>query len=156
ISVDELPEQLKKLSKFQSIRLAVSQWEASIGQLLHLLEQKFKFVPKAQSDEFPKTHIHRRSKIDAPVFSWEKLQAVLRSDFPMWTLEFVDNPDTVFYKWINLRRDFKFNSYEQAIKFTNLITLRSMQEHHHPEFRVTWNTVTVWTSTWAAGHRITS
>jgi pterin-4a-carbinolamine dehydratase len=155
IPTNDLPEELKSLSELHSSWVSVSKWEASIDQLLRYLERQFRFVPKAKSYEFPESYLHTKTKSKAHVYSWEELQTILESDCPMWNLEFVDAPDRVFYKWINLRRDFKFNSYEQAIKFTNLITQRSMQEHHHPEFRVTWKTVTVWTSTWARDHRIT-
>ncbi len=152
ISAAELPNELKELSNLQSGRIIVSQWEASIGQLLRLLEKKFQFVSKAQSFEYPKPDTF---KDKTPPYLWKELQTDFKSSLPMWTVEFVDDPDRVFYKWINIRRDFKFKNYEQAIKFVNLIAQHSIEENHHPQFLVTWNTVSVWTSTWDAGHRIT-
>ena len=154
ISEDSLPKELQGLSKIQAARIAVSRWEASIDLLLRLLEKKFQFVPKARSYEYPKEGADIKSR--TPPYLWKDLQTVFRFSLPKWIVEFVDDPDRVFYKWINIRRDFKFESYERAIEFVNIIAKHSIEENHHPQFLVTWTTVTVWTSTWVVGHRITS
>ena len=83
------------------------------------------------------------------------LGSIRQASLPFWSLEFDDDPDRVFYKWVNLRRDFKFKSYDKAIEFANVIAQHSRDKEHHPQFKVTWKTVSVWTSTWDAGHRIT-
>jgi pterin-4a-carbinolamine dehydratase len=83
------------------------------------------------------------------------LQKELEVNLKGWTLEFANDPERTFYKFVDLRRDFEFDDYQNAIEFVNLIAQHSKEEDHHPQFLVVWTTVSVWTSTWDAGHRIT-
>ena len=152
ILAESVPKELKDLSNFQTGRIAVAQWESSINQLLTLLEKKFRFIRKPQTYEYPKPDT---LKAKTPPYSWEILETYVKPSLPFWVVEFQDDPDRLFYKWVNLRRDFKFSSFDKAIAFANMIAQHSKDEERHPQFLVTWKTVSVWTSTWDAGHRIT-
>jgi pterin-4a-carbinolamine dehydratase len=151
--INELPQGLQELSTLQGIRVAISDWESSVNQLIRLLEQKFKFRRKQKTYEYP---IPNTAKAHAPQYSFKDLQEELRVNLRAWTLEYSNDPERTYYKFVDLRRDFKFDDYENAIEFVNLIAQRSKDEDHHPQFLVVWRTVSVWTSTWDAGHRITS
>jgi len=74
---------------------------------------------------------------------------------PDWTIEFSDDPQLADHKRIELTRDFVFASFEKAIEFMNTVAKQATQVDHHPRWMNLWRTVTVWLSTWDAGHRVT-
>ena len=146
------PAKLAELASINAVPLMTSQWEASVADLIKLLERRFEFATKRQTYEYPRPDT---LKAKTPPYSWDVLQSDLRVSLPGWTLEFSDDPERVFYKWVNLRRDFKFRTFDKAVEFANVIAQHAKDEEHHAQFLVSWKTVSVWTSTWDAGHRIT-
>jgi pterin-4a-carbinolamine dehydratase len=150
----ELPEKLKRLASTQFIKIDSSNWENSIKALLELLDKKFNFKLKENRFKLPDPgEGHKRY---APAYPWEILQKHIMKHLPSWSIEFSDDPDKYRHKWVDLRRDFEFGSYDAAVKFVKTITDHSIAVNHHPRTLLTWCTVTVWTSTWVAGHIITT
>ena len=153
LAKEELPEKLKDLANLQALRITTVNWDSSITYLLNFLQKKYQFLMKQDKYEYPVPDEFKAKTIPYP---WRDLQTDLKNALPMWMLEFSDDPERLFYKRLYLRRDFTFSSYKKTIEFVNLIAQHSIDEDHHPQFLVLWRTVTVWTSTWDAGHRITS
>ncbi|HPY42404.1 MAG TPA: 4a-hydroxytetrahydrobiopterin dehydratase [Thiolinea sp.] len=52
-----------------------------------------------------------------------------------------------------LHRVFKFASFEAAMGFMAQATRLITQLDHHPRWENTWRTVSVWLTTWDAGHQ---
>jgi pterin-4a-carbinolamine dehydratase len=152
LSKCRFPKKLAELPNINAVPLMTSQWDASVDHLVKLLERRFEFATKQQTYEYPRPDT---LKAKTPPYPWDDLKSDLRASLPGWTLEFSDDPERVFYKWVNLRRDFRFRTFDKAVEFANVIAQHSKDEEHHPQFLVSWKTVSVWTSTWDAGHRIT-
>jgi pterin-4a-carbinolamine dehydratase len=152
LSANDLPNELRDLSTIQALKLIVADWDSNINQLIRLLKDRFKFMPKQEGYIYPRPDT---LKSKTPPYPWEILETYVKLSLAEWIFEFEDDPDGLYYKWFNLRRDFEFASYKKAIEFVNLIAQHSVDEQHHVQFLVTWKTVSVWTSTWDAGHRIT-
>lgn len=152
LTINDLPNELQELCAIQAFRVAVTDWESSVDRLIQLLEKKFEFRRKQGTYKYP---IPNTAKARAPQYSFEDLQKELQVNLGRWTLDFSNDPERKYYKFVDLRRDFEFDGYENAIEFVKLIAKHSVEEDHHPQFLVVWSTVSVWTSTWDAGHRIT-
>jgi pterin-4a-carbinolamine dehydratase len=148
----DLPREIRELCTIQAFRVIVSEWEASLNRLIELLVTKFGFRQKQETYKYP---IPNTAKAHAPQYSLEDLQIELQLNLRAWTLKFSNDPERTYYKFVDLRRDFEFDGYDNAIEFVKLIAIHSVEEDHHPQFMVTWSTVSVRTSTWDAGHRIT-
>lgn len=148
----KFPKKLEELSEINAFRVTTSRWKSDIDGLIDLLEKRFQFATKKDRRNFPTPDT---LKAKTPPYSWDDLKSDLRISLPKWTFEFSDDPEQIFYKRVNLRRDFEFRTYAKAIEFANVIAQHAADEEHHPDFLVGWKTVSVWTSTWDAGHRIT-
>lgn len=55
-----------------------------------------------------------------------------------------------------LYRNFKFASFEKAMHFMAQAVPMISQLNHHPRWENNWCTVSVWLTTWDAGHQISS
>jgi hypothetical protein len=65
LCANDLPQELRELCSIQSLRVTVSNWESSTNQLIHLLEQKFKFTRKLKTYQYP---IPNTAKAQAPQY----------------------------------------------------------------------------------------
>jgi pterin-4a-carbinolamine dehydratase len=54
-----------------------------------------------------------------------------------------------------LKRVYTFNTFQDAIRFMNSAAAEIDVLNHHPEWENVWTEVTVLTTTWGVGHRIT-
>lgn len=89
------------------------------------------------------TSMHKLSKqhcqacqADAPLISADQAQELL-TDLPGWS-RLLDNGIE------KLIKEYKFNSFRQALKFTNSVGELAENENHHPTLITEWGKVTVY------------
>jgi 4a-hydroxytetrahydrobiopterin dehydratase len=64
----------------------------------------------------------------------------IKKEIPEWSVVFTHNI-------IKIQRKYKFNNFNQAIKFSSSIAVMAESQNHHPEMLIEWGAVTVtwWT-----------
>jgi pterin-4a-carbinolamine dehydratase len=148
----DLPEAIKGLADIQNLNVNLNEWDKDIQQLFDNLESRFHFEIKQTKYRFPKPDPLIAKTIPMP---WKDLESEAARALPEWRIEFSDDPDKLNYKRVELVRDFQFKSFEQAMEFMMTVSKYATEADHHPRWMNLWRTVTVWLSTWDAGHRIT-
>ena len=149
---EDLPVPLAQLTSIQAGNINVHNWDSDVNKLVQTLKDKFSFQEKATRYRFPKPDPHIAKTIPYP---WEDLETDIPKYLGHWRIEFSDDPDKLHYKRVELTRDFEFRSFGRAIEFMNAVAKHATETDHHPRWMNVWKTVTVWLSTWDAGHRVT-
>lgn len=75
---------------------------------------------------------------------------------PKWQVVASALPKAPDQQCYELYRTFKFPSFEVAMSFMAEATPIISQLDHHPRWENNWRTVSVWLSTWDAGHQVSS
>jgi pterin-4a-carbinolamine dehydratase len=150
---NELPVALRKLAEVQSLKIDLDQWDTDVRTLVQLLKNKFGFESKEQKYEYPVPDPLKARTIPIP---WEVLETEVARELAQWRIEFSDDPTRLHYKHVELVRDFQFSSFEKAMDFMQIAAKHASETDHHPRWMNLWRTVTVWLSTWDAGHRVTA
>lgn len=61
--------------------------------------------------------------------------------------------------WIHdndrLKREFKFNDFQEAFAFMTRVAFLAEQQNHHPNWENVWNTVSIQLCTHSAGNVVT-
>jgi pterin-4a-carbinolamine dehydratase len=148
----DLPKPLQDLADIQPIKIEVTEWDQGIENLVGILKSKFGLESKQTTFRFPKPDKVIAKTIPIP---WSVLETDVANSLPEWRIEFSDDPDKLHYKRVELVRDFEFKSFEDAMAFMATVSKFASENDHHPRWMNVWRTVTVWLSTWDAGHRIT-
>jgi pterin-4a-carbinolamine dehydratase len=148
----DLPEALKGLADIQNLNVNLHEWDKDVQQLFDNLNGRFGFEVKRTKYRFPKPDPLIAKTIP---MAWKDLESEAARALPQWRIEFSDDPDKLHYKRVELVRDFQFKSFEQAMEFMMSVSKHATEADHHPRWMNLWRTVTVWLSTWDAGHRIT-
>jgi len=87
--------------------------------------------------------------------SREKLKAVLESQLPDWVILKSPLPENPYEERIELYREYKFVSFDAAVRFMASLTKGCEILMHHPRWENVWRTLRVYTTTWDIGHAIT-
>jgi pterin-4a-carbinolamine dehydratase len=152
LAAAQLPVPLQPLVEIQALKVNVDNWNSDIEALVQLLKEKYSFQPKSSKYRFPKPNPAIAKTIPYP---WNDLTAEVLGQLSRWRIEFSDDPEKLHYKRVELTRDFDFKSFDQAMEFVNVAAKYATEADHHPRWMNVWRTVTVWLSTWDAGHRVT-
>jgi pterin-4a-carbinolamine dehydratase len=149
---NELPDPLHELAEIQPVKIDLDQWDTDIHALVQLLKSRFGFESKTQRYEYPVPDPFKAKTIAIP---WDELEAEVGRELGDWRIEFSDDSTRLHYKRVELVRDFQFKSFEKAMAFMQETAKHANEIDHHPRWMNLWCTVTVWLSTWDAGHRVT-
>jgi pterin-4a-carbinolamine dehydratase len=153
LRAQELPAELQELASIQPLKLDINDWDKSIGLIVKVLRDKFEFARKPVKYTFPKPDPLVSKTIAIP---WDELDASVREHLPSWRIEFSDDPERLQYTRVELARDFEFKSFKRAMEFVQIVAAHAKTVDHHPRWMNIWRTVTIWLSTWDAGHRVTA
>jgi pterin-4a-carbinolamine dehydratase len=150
---EQLPESLRELAEIQPLRINIDSWDNDVRRFVEILRERFMLESKQQIFKYPEPDPLKAKTMPVP---WEVLENEARKSLRHWRIEFTDDPLRLHYKHVELVRDFDFDSFETAMAFMDAAAKHSSQVDHHPRWMNLWRTVTVWLSTWDAGHRITA
>jgi pterin-4a-carbinolamine dehydratase len=148
----DLPDVLKDLADIQPLKVDLNEWDKDIQFIVGTLRTKFGFELKRSRYTLPMPDPLIAKTVP---LTWSALENEVAQALPEWRIEFSDDPEKLHYKRVELVRHFEFRSFPQAIEFINAASKYAIEYGHHPRWMNLWRTVTVWLSTWDAGHRIT-
>jgi pterin-4a-carbinolamine dehydratase len=149
----QLPKSLRELADIQPLKIDIDSWDDNVRSFVEVLKDRFEFETKKQTFKYPRPNPLKAKTI--PV-AWDVLEKEVTKTLGQWRIEFSDDPDRLHYKRVELVRDFEFESFEKAMSFMDVAAKQSSEIDHHPRWMNVWRTVTVWLSTWDAGHRVTA
>lgn len=146
-----LPKDIETLPKRQAIELRRDYWDHDIKLLL------------AQFGRSMTRHVDYESKIGpyprkAPEgpdpISDDKLRRILETTLPEWTKIVSPLPENPSETRSELFREFKFRSFQEAVKFMEQVAPGCDIAMHHPRWENIWKTIRVFLTTWDIGHHI--
>jgi pterin-4a-carbinolamine dehydratase len=151
-SAEQLPDSIVELAQKNAFVLSRDHFNDDVNRLCDFLLSK---IPAAPADigaeKFPAP-----AEIRPVALTSDQLKQVVRN-LPQWRVSETSlHDDPRFgpgYTRIELVREFRFQSFLDAIRFmrdaSDLIDVHG----HHPRWENVFRTVTVWLSTWDIGHR---
>jgi pterin-4a-carbinolamine dehydratase len=146
---DALPRQIERLVESQYFDLRDEHWRSDLDTLFHRLDE-LGFRREGSKIKYPRV-ISR----DIPrAYGPDEIQGALR-EIPEWTMAVSPLPGEYPKQRTELRRDYRFKRFEDAVAFMNSVVPAISTLNHHPRWENVWQTLTVWCSTWDSGHVIT-
>jgi len=142
-----LPDTLQRLPQYQAMKMRDDSWAQDFKFLSDQLEDRYGFVANQSNPSLPKPRVNI-SPLDSNELEdklselpdWEAIESFMPNQHPKPRQE--------------LRRSYEFSSFDAAISFMNSAVSVVDKINHHPRWENQWKTVTVYSSTWDIGHRI--
>ena len=149
-----LPDVLRPLVQRQAIELRRDYWDHDILLLLAQLD----IAPPTSSpatvkdiDPYPKRPPEAPDPLDE-----EKVGRILTNELPDWRQKVSPLPGSSDRVRVELVRQFKFRTFQDAVHFMAQVAPGCDIAMHHPRWENIWKTLTVALSTWDHGlHRVT-
>jgi pterin-4a-carbinolamine dehydratase len=157
-TVEQLPPSLVGLVERNAVTLSEQHFRIDAEKLINeigaqLGAERMSRLLKESGNPYPPEGPYRPSELEQ-----SQLQEMLKS-LPQWRLvvsELDDDPRfSTGYKRIEIVRDFRFESFIDAIEFMRQAAAMIDSFGHHPRWSNVFKTVTVGYSTFEAGHRPT-
>lgn len=101
------------------------------------------------------TNLPKNPPIGPDPLSDEKLNLILKNEFPKWKIVNSPLPTDTFIIKKELYREYIFNDFDSVILFMSKVAVGCNIFPHHPRWENTWTTLKVWLSTWDIEHIIT-
>jgi pterin-4a-carbinolamine dehydratase len=155
---EQLPEPLQALAPLNAVQLSREHLSADFDRLIVAIRSRLgaKRVDSLLQHEggpFPEPS---KDELQPVPLSQEQLERMLK-DLPQWRLVESDlDGDKRFgpgYKRVEIRRDFRFESFIDAIEFMRVAADAIDTVNHQPRRENIFRTVSVNYSTWDVGHR---
>lgn len=155
-TAEQLPESLAALVERHAIVLSREHFREDVERLvkeitIRLGTERAERLLKDDGNRFPKPAAYKPAALDQ-----SQLQEMLH-ELPQWRLvESILDDDPRFgagNKRIEIRRDFRFESFMDAIEFMRVAAEQIDAFGHHPRWENVFRTVSVSYSTWDSGHR---
>lgn len=147
---EALPEKLRPLLTRQQHVLHDSSWEDDVQALARMLMNPHGLKLADENVVYPMP-----VKTDVPALSDEALFDALQS-LPGWEPVETSIPRDYPRTRHELRRGFRFKTFEHAITFLQALVKPLNELNHHPRIENQWRTVFVHFTTWDAGNCITA
>lgn len=146
-----LPENIASLPKRQAIELRRDYWEHDIKLLLAQFGQSMQKHGDYDSKigPYPKNSPEGPEPVDD-----DKLNRILETTLPDWKKVVSPLPEDPSEVRIELFREFRFKSFQEAIRFMEQVAPGCDIAMHHPRWENIWKTIRVFLSTWDINHRI--
>ena len=144
-----LPENMRDLLNFQALKLRDEKWDRDLAELVEVLESQHNFIDNQTSVPMPmpgvKVPALTAEELEDHLVSfigWEPIESIVPRNYP--------NPRQ------ELRKVFRFSSFEKAVGFMHFVAPIISQHRHHPRWENQWQSVTIYLSTWDIGSRISA
>ena len=146
-----LPDSIKALSQRQGIELRRDYWNHDIKLLLAQLSE----IINPPSDYNTSLGPYPRNFPEGPdPLSDDKIQKILETELHLWKKLIAPLPENPSEVRVELFREFRFRSFQDAIRFMILVAPGCDIAMHHPRWENIWKTIRIYLSTWDIGHRI--
>lgn len=149
---DVLPEPVKALPDRQQLEIRRDYWDHDVKLLLVRLQG-----PRSKKQETADTELGpypRNPPIGPEPISDEKLRVILDTDLTDWKKVITPLPENPNEVRIELFREYKFRSFQDAINFMVQVAPGCDIAIHHPRWENVWKTIRVYLTTWDIGHRV--
>jgi pterin-4a-carbinolamine dehydratase len=147
-----LPASIRPITALQALEIRSAYWDHD----LKLLIQQFQQMHKAETrDEqrFDPYPAPPELEFAVPI-SDEQLSAALRGPLKGWHVESSPLPEDSTQSRIELLREYKFATFQDAITFMHMVAPGCDVANHHPRWENIWRTLRVYLTTWNIGHTI--
>jgi pterin-4a-carbinolamine dehydratase len=146
-----LPEAIRALTTRQAIPIRNESWDHDIKLLLAQLSSA-----SQQSREGTDSHgLYPINPPEGPEPVDEgKLQRTLDTVLPKWKKIKSPLPEKPTEIRIELFREYRFRSFQDAILFMSQVAPGCDIAMHHPRWENIWKTIRVYLTTWDIGHRV--
>ncbi|MEM0896440.1 MAG: 4a-hydroxytetrahydrobiopterin dehydratase [Verrucomicrobiota bacterium] len=145
---EALPEDISALPSFQARRLRDEEWEDDVENVIRWLTSEHRFLENQKRIVLPDPA--KRT----PVLTDMELDN-LRNEIPKWEMVESEVPGEYPQSRHELRRVFRLDSFQEAIRFMEFSSAKIDDLNHHPRWENIWKSVTVYSTTWDVGNRIT-
>ncbi len=146
-----LPEKLAPLSIRQAIELRRDYWAHDIKLLTAQINKTSAKVKDYQEASSPyPTNV----PVGPDAIDEAKLDSILLDELKAWSKVVSPLPEDTQQVRIELFREYKFRSFQNAIGFMNQVAPGCDMANHHPRWENLWKTVRIYLTTWDIGHRI--
>ncbi len=146
-----LPDPLKPLAAEQAIEIRRDYWEHDVQLLVAQLDDRR--ADPSEGGQWTWPYPRRFPEGPAPV-PLEKVRSTIAAELGNWTLETSKLPEKADLKREELCREFKFNTFQEAIGFMNQVAPGCDIAGHHPRWENIWKTLRVFLTTWDIQRRI--
>jgi pterin-4a-carbinolamine dehydratase len=148
---DVLPEPLKGLATRQAIELRGGYWDHDIKLLL---AQVGKSGDQRGGHESMLAPYPQNPPEGPDPVGEEKLERILAKELVHWKKVETPLPEKPGQVRVELFREFRFKTFQDAIRFMHQVAPGCDIAVHHPRWENVWRTVRVYLTTWDIGHRI--
>lgn len=149
---DVLPPDVADISSRQSIQIRRDYWDHDIKLLTAQIETK-----ESSHSQLRRPH-HSVYPTNVPIgpdpIDEEKLELVLARDLKAWKKTVSPLPEDTSKVRVELFREYRFKSFQEAIHFMVQVAPGCDIAQHHPRWENLWRSVRVYLSTWDIDHRI--
>lgn len=143
-----LPEQIAKIGALQAERIDYSGWPSAIGPLIERIAVRLSLKKRPDADEYPKPD---PAKARTQMLPDAELTKILNyDDYNGWYVDNFGNPEARY-----LVKTFRFENFDKAAKFMDVVANQCRVLDHHPEWRNVYNHVSVSLTTWDARRGVT-
>lgn len=140
--------ELRQLANCNAEQITYESWPSQIGALLDRIAITYGLKKRPDADEYPKADPGKARTQPMPD---EELRKILSfDDYEGWYIDNFGNADVCY-----IAKTFKFNHFNDASDFMNLVSGYCRVLDHHPEWRNVFNSVSVSLTTWDARRRVT-
>ncbi len=144
----ELPKTIASLTHTHAESIDYASWPGAIGPLIERVAVKLNLKKRPDKDEYPKADAAKARTQPLPD---QELASILQyEDYEGWYLDNFGNAEIQY-----IVKTFKFQHFNQAADFMELVANHCRVLDHHPEWRNVFNHVTVSLTTWDARRRVT-
>lgn len=150
---EALPLPLIELSKRQAIMLRRDFWDHDIRLLIVQLHEMDSLGPRVDEEEVgPYPLMRTRPPAALPD---SEVRAVLNTQLTEWKCLTSPLPEDPEKQRVELFRELKFGSFQEAVRFMREVSAGCDIADHHPRWENIYRTLRVYLTTWGIGHRVT-
>jgi pterin-4a-carbinolamine dehydratase len=148
---DVLPPDIANISSRQSIQIRRDYWDHDIKLLTAQIETK-------QSSTAQLKQPHSPYPTNVPIgpdpLDEKKIELILAGDLKGWKKAISPLPEDTSKVRVELFREYRFKSFQEAIHFMVQVAPGCDIAQHHPRWENLWKSLRVYLSTWDIDHRI--
>jgi pterin-4a-carbinolamine dehydratase len=148
---DVLPPDVASISLRQAIEIRRDYWDHDIKLLMAQIDSKR--ASSAQLEQ-PSSPYPRNVPIGPDPLDEKKIGVILAGDLKKWKKVTSPLPENTSQVRVELFREYKFPSFQNAIRFMVQVAPGYDIAQHHPRWENLWKSLRVYLSTWDIGHKI--
>lgn len=149
-----LPVEIRGLLTKEALSIRGHYWDHDVKLLLRQLDDVAS-VGREKGSQFDPYPVPPEEDVELiPAYDDKKLGLALQGLLQQWKKLETELPEDLTKNRAELFREFKFDSFQDAIDFMSQVAKGCDIANHHPRWENIWKTLRVYLTTWNIGHRI--